>query len=79
MEKVEGASLRRTRLDETSNMLSKASVRLLKLSEMNKRACFEVEAFYNGELAHSPRSRSEDLNTVKTVMASNLHKALTLT
>ena len=45
VEEVEGVSLRKERLDEASNMLSKASARLLKLSEMVERACFEIKVF----------------------------------
>jgi hypothetical protein len=47
----------------------------LELSEIVEGACFEVKAFYDRGLAHSPRSRSEGLNMAKTVMASNLHKS----
>jgi hypothetical protein len=45
VEEVEGASLNKARLDKASDMLSKASARLLKLSEAVERACFEVKAF----------------------------------
>jgi chromosome segregation ATPase len=45
VEEVEGTSLRKARLDKASDMLSKASARLLKLSEMVDKACFEVKAF----------------------------------
>ena len=45
VEEVEGASLNKARLDKASDMLSKASARLLKLSEMVDNACFEVKAF----------------------------------
>ena len=37
VKEVEGVSLRKERLDETSDMLSKASARLLKFSEMVER------------------------------------------
>jgi hypothetical protein len=45
VEEVEGASLKKARLDKASDLLSKASARLLKLSEMVDKACFEVKAF----------------------------------
>jgi hypothetical protein len=45
VEEVEGTSLRKARLDKASDLLSRASARLLKLSEMVERACFEVKAF----------------------------------
>jgi hypothetical protein len=45
VEEAEGASLNKARLDKASDMLSKASARLLKLSEMVDKACFEVKAF----------------------------------
>jgi predicted nuclease with TOPRIM domain len=45
VEGVEGASLRKERLDKASDLLSKASAKLLKLSEMVDNACFEVKAF----------------------------------
>ena len=37
--------MRKARLDKASDLLSKASARLLKLSEMVDKACFEVKAF----------------------------------
>jgi chromosome segregation ATPase len=45
VEEVEGVSLRKARLDKASDLLSKASAKLLKLSEMIDKACFEVKAF----------------------------------
>jgi hypothetical protein len=45
VEEAEGASLNKARLDKASDMLSKASAKLLRLSEMVDRACFEVKAF----------------------------------
>jgi hypothetical protein len=45
VEEAEGASLRKTCLDKASDLLSKASAKLLKLSEMVDKACFEVKAF----------------------------------
>ena len=45
VEEVEGVSLNKARLDKASDLLSKASARLLKLSEMVDKACFEVRAF----------------------------------
>ena len=45
VEEAEGASLRKARLDKASDMLSKASAKLLKLSEMVDKACFEVRVF----------------------------------
>jgi hypothetical protein len=45
VEEVEGVSLRRACPDKASDLLSKASARLLKLSEMVDNACFEVKAF----------------------------------
>jgi predicted transcriptional regulator len=45
VEEIEGVSLRKARLDKASNMLSRASAKLLKLSEMVDKACFEVKAF----------------------------------
>jgi hypothetical protein len=45
VEEVEGVSLRKARLDKASDLLSKASAKLLKLSEAVERACFEVKAF----------------------------------
>ena len=45
VEEVGGVPLNGVRLDEASDMLSKASARLLKLSEMVERACFEIKVF----------------------------------
>jgi hypothetical protein len=45
VEEVEGVSLRKARLDKASDLLSKASAKLLKLSEVVDNACFEVKAF----------------------------------
>jgi hypothetical protein len=45
VEEAEEASLRKARLDKASDLLSKASAKLLKLSEMVDNACFEVRAF----------------------------------
>ena len=45
VEEDEGVSLRKERLDKASDMLSRASAKLLKLSEMVDKACFEVRAF----------------------------------
>jgi hypothetical protein len=45
VEEDEGVSLRKARLDKASDLLSKASAKLLKLSEMVDNACFEVKAF----------------------------------
>jgi hypothetical protein len=45
VEEVERVSLRKARLDEASDLLSRASAKLLKLSEMVDKACFEVKAF----------------------------------
>jgi hypothetical protein len=45
VEEVEGVSLNKARLDKASDLLSKASAKLLKLSEMVDKACFEVKAF----------------------------------
>jgi len=45
VEEAEGASLKKARLDKASDLLSKTSARLLKLSEMVDNACFEVKAF----------------------------------
>jgi len=45
VEEVEGVPLRKARLDKASDLLSKASAKLLKLSEMVDKACFEVRAF----------------------------------
>jgi len=45
VEEAEGASLRKARLDKASDLLSRASAKLLKLSEMIDKACFEVKAF----------------------------------
>jgi len=45
VEEDEGVSLRKARLDKASDLLSKASAKLLKLSEMIDKACFEVKAF----------------------------------
>jgi hypothetical protein len=45
VEEVEGISLRKARLDEAFDLPSKASAKLLKLSEIIERACFEGRAF----------------------------------
>jgi hypothetical protein len=45
VEEDEGVSLRKARLDKASDMLSRASAKLLKLSEMIDKACFEVRVF----------------------------------
>jgi seryl-tRNA synthetase len=45
VEEAEGVSLRKARLDKASDLLSRVSARLLKLSEMVDKACFEVKAF----------------------------------
>jgi len=45
VEEVEGVSLNKARLDKASDLLGKASARLLKLSEMVDKACFEVKVF----------------------------------
>jgi len=72
VEEDEGVSLRKARLDKASDLLSKASAKLLKLSEMVDKACFEVKALVI-ELAYSSGGRSEDLSMVKTVMAKQPH------
>jgi hypothetical protein len=45
VEEDEGVSLRKARLDKASDLLSRASAKLLKLSEMVDKACFEVKVF----------------------------------
>lgn len=45
VEESGGVSLKKARLEVASDLLSKVSARLLKLSEEVGRACFEVKAF----------------------------------
>jgi hypothetical protein len=45
VEGVEEVSLKKARLDKASDLLSKASARLLKLAEIVDKACFEMKVF----------------------------------
>ena len=60
VEEAEGASLNKARLDKASDVLSKASARLLKLSEMVDKACFEVKAFMMEGLQVVEESRKRE-------------------
>jgi len=63
VEEVEGASLRKERLDKASDLLSRASAKLLKLSEMVDSACFEVRAFVieGSRVARGVQGRAKDV------------------
>jgi hypothetical protein len=58
VEEVGGVSLRKTRLDKAPDLLGKASARLLKLSEMNKRGLLQGQGIHNRK--HASASREDE-------------------